>query len=316
MFWSSCANARGTESVIDLAATAVLACLSLWSLLALGLALSRPLWRPCFLRADPRTASALLLGWMSLTLLCSLAITLVLYMPHMRLVAAHCHTGGCASHMPGSHWWFVPALCLSTFTCFGVTRFLLRQWLPAQRLFRGLRTLGGEREGYTLLPHSTPAAFALGAWRPRVFVTRGLLETCRDADLDIILRHEAAHLRRRDNLRSFATTLLTLPLPPGLRGGLLRDHRLLCELACDLDAAAAHPREDVAATLLRICRLQAAVPVGARGFIGDTQARVLALLAPPAGPVPAALAVGPVLGLLLLAALAVDPLHHLLELFR
>jgi len=272
--------------VIDLLATAVLACLSLWWLLALGLAFSRPWWRPQLLRTEPRAASNLLLAGLALTLLFSLAITLLLYLPHMRLVAAHCHAGNCASHMPRSGWWLAPALLLGMLVGVSFARFLFRQCLPARRLFRNLCLLGCERGGYCLLPDMKPAAFALGIMRPRVFFTRGLLDNCRAAEVDIILRHEHAHLRRRDNLRIFAAALFTLPLPFSLREPLLRDHRLLAELACDVEAATLHSREDVAATLLHVSRMQASVPAGARGFVGDTEARVSALLSPAAAPVP------------------------------
>lgn len=49
-----------------------------------------------------------------------------------------------------------------------------------------------------MLAESAPAAMAVGAWRPAVVVTEGLLTTLDPDELTVVLVHELAHIRCRD----------------------------------------------------------------------------------------------------------------------
>ena len=49
-----------------------------------------------------------------------------------------------------------------------------------------------------------PLAFCAGTFRPRVFVSRGLVSSLRPLELQAVLLHEAHHARRRDPLRRAA----------------------------------------------------------------------------------------------------------------
>lgn len=70
-----------------------------------------------------------------------------------------------------------------------------------------------------LIPDGRPVSYIVGFLRPRVVVSRGLLDTLDDDELLAVLAHEEGHALRRDNLIAlFAQTLaMTFALVPGVR---------------------------------------------------------------------------------------------------
>ena len=97
--------------------------------------------------------------------------------------------------------------------------------------------------------------FTMGWLKSSIFITEGLLKLCSSKDIDIILEHEKAHARRRDNLRLLLGRLLVLVVPPLLAKKFTNDLQLLTEAACDFSTAQKHGALNVAETLLRIQRL-------------------------------------------------------------
>lgn len=96
---------------------------------------------------------------------------------------------------------------------------------------------------------SSPAL--LGAWRPRLVLPLDFEARFDASEQAAILAHEAAHLRRRDNLWALvATTLATLQWFNPLAWPALRRFRADQELACDAAVLSATPGVD-SATYLR-----------------------------------------------------------------
>lgn len=127
--------------------------------------------------------------------------------------------------------------------------------------------------------------FCAGLFRPRVFVSWGLLHALAPAELEAVLRHELHHLRRRDPFRLFVLGLverLAVPLPL-LRAALGRV-RVAVELAADRAALEAVGPETLASAIVKVARLRAQVPhrVTVAGITPD-EARVAALLGRPVG---------------------------------
>ncbi|NOZ20587.1 MAG: M56 family metallopeptidase [Planctomycetes bacterium] len=133
-----------------------------------------------------------------------------------------------------------------------------------------------------------PISFVKGIVRPRVFLSDGLIRSLDVKDLRIILNHERAHIIRWDNLFGLLLSLITdiVWIIPACR----RAFRRWCvgrEFCCDDYAArAAVSRKAVAATLLRVARLnlragnEAGVFTGAASsLLGDGMKTASLLLA-------------------------------------
>jgi Zn-dependent protease with chaperone function len=109
-------------------------------------------------------------------------------------------------------------------------------------------------------------AFTVGWLTPHIFVAHALSQTLPEAELEAVLAHEVAHVRRRDPLRLFllrglANTLFWLP---AIRR-LVEDLADEAEIAAD-DAVAPSLRLALASAMLRVARTQGDVTEPAIGF--------------------------------------------------
>lgn len=140
---------------------------------------------------------------------------------------------------------------------------------------------------------ATPHAFCLGFFRPRIWLTAGLVELLSDTELNAVLAHEAHHCRNRDPLRLVISRALKAAfffLP--VIGDLAQAADLQQEISAD-QAAIAHLRDD----LPLLCAIQKLmkrqlVPVQPASFIplpeaaafssfNVTEARLKRLVYPP-----------------------------------
>lgn len=306
--------------MIELMLSANAAFVVLWCLLTVAALSVWPLLKRLAPTLHPDPFSQLLLVWFALPLTLALLLCTLLYTPLAShwLVDSHCHNLQCGDHVPTG---VVPGVgivaLLATVTAL---IFLGISAARAQRHHRQILTLlkqgaRQQRDYWTLLSDQA-RAFTVGFWRPTVVVSRGLLDACEAADLDILLAHEFAHRRRRDNLRLLLMSLLTLPMPPSLRDSVRSCFRLTLEKSCDLYAAERHSKLAVANTLVKVARL-CQDQGDARGITAfanhHVESRVHFLLqAPPLKPHRAvwfvALAAVPAIALQLVA-----PLHHEVE---
>jgi Zn-dependent protease with chaperone function len=168
-----------------------------------------------------------------------------------------------------------------------------------------------------LLAADVPLALTVGAFRPRVVVSEGLVRALAPDALAAVLAHERAHVRRRDALRAWLAGALSRLHLPRIRRELLAALALASERACDEAAAeATGDRLLVAEAILAVERLAprapaaalaasfgaSAVPARVEGLLGD--------LAPPSEPrlvrLYAAAAVASAIPL-------TEPLHHGVE---
>jgi hypothetical protein len=171
-----------------------------------------------------------------------------------------------------------------------------------------------------VLATDAPLSLTVGALRPRVVVSNGLVRGLDAAGLGVVLEHERAHARRRDALRTLLAHALSWPHLPSVRRALLAELALASERACDEAAAArSGDRLLVAETIVAVEKLVRGWPrtgqsALAAGFGGSAvPPRVESLLAEPAPLVGAARAW---LGASVAAATALplaEPLHHAVE---
>jgi Zn-dependent protease with chaperone function len=301
----------------ELISSALLVTLLLWLAGTLAWAGAYPYLRRRLFALDPAQAGNYLLAFLSLPALVALGTALLLYYPEIsrQLVSTHCHAGDCGEHGPVLQHaaWLAAALLLWYSTRVGNTA--RRQWWIGLNLARQLRATGVRRHGVVELASAQPAAFTLGWWQPEIYLSRGLLEQCTEQDVACILAHEKAHKHRRDNLRLFAAMALTAPLPRCVTRGQVQDLKLLHELAADRSAARNCGPEAVAASLLRVARLQSAPPPeGCAAFTGkETALRVETLLNAPLSRLPAAWSMLLGISMPLTLTILINPLHILIE---
>jgi len=141
-----------------------------------------------------------------------------------------------------------------------------RRLAESRRLGRRVRSIalppGGElrlaaeaaglRGLVDLVDAEDPFSFVHGLLRPRVAISRGLVDRLSPVELRAALEHEAYHLRNRDPLRSLVARALTeaLFLLPSL-AVLQRRYEAGRELAADRRAEEAWGRRSLAGALLK-----------------------------------------------------------------
>jgi beta-lactamase regulating signal transducer with metallopeptidase domain len=170
-----------------------------------------------------------------------------------------------------------------------------RSLQASRQCTRLLETSGARVTGANPLPlwivdTPYPIAAVTGVLRPRLLVSTRLLRECPPEEMDAILRHEAAHVRRRDNLLRAFMLAVPDPLQFGATGRAIQTAwAAAAEQAADEEAVTDRPevRADLAAALVRVARMvQGPRPTWAEGVAfyegSNLEERVQRLLAPAA----------------------------------
>jgi beta-lactamase regulating signal transducer with metallopeptidase domain len=142
-------------------------------------------------------------------------------------------------------------------------------WRAASLIRRGapFAEIGATR---VLLSDASVAAFCVGGARPAVLMPRALLHTMTPAQLNMLVQHEVAHVRRGDPLLFLALQALDVLFwfNPFVRALTART-RLAAEIACDaaaLESGAA--KSDYARTLVRAIECECGDAPGAVAAFG------------------------------------------------
>ena len=120
-----------------------------------------------------------------------------------------------------------------------------------------LKTLLQVRRPVTVILSSDfPEPGVCGIWRPKVVLPKGVVEALTDQELEAVLPHELAHVRRRDNLVSLFQSWLSCVFwfHPVI---WLIDHQLLeeRERACDEEVLSRTPNcQEYLSSLLKVFR--------------------------------------------------------------
>lgn len=161
---------------------------------------------------------------------------------------------------------------------------MLRDLRLLRTLFR-LATPAPRRAAVHVVDVDAPLALACGLTNGRILVSRFLLQRLQPRQIEVIVEHEADHVRHHDLLWRLLVRGASLLHGPALRRALLDAHELATEQRCDLAAARAvgGPLE-VAETILAVERLmRPRVPAAGRALaFGDRfiAERIEALLQP------------------------------------
>ena len=122
--------------------------------------------------------------------------------------------------------------------------------------------------GTRVVDHAVPLAYCLPGLRPRVVLSRGVLDLLREEEVRAVLAHEHAHVEQRHDLvvLPFAAFGTTFPWVPAVRTAQ-EQVALLVEMLADDRATRTSPREVLARALYKVG--SATVPSGGLGAGGD-----------------------------------------------
>ena len=218
----------------------------------------------------------------------------------------------------GWHGWILSAAAFWLLLRCG--QFVLNQSRLMSRIQLLLsETVTGQGDGYRVLPTSEAVAMTTGFFRSRILLSQGLLQQTSKDQQVVILAHEQAHLRARDNLLRLLLTLMTAVLPDLAAKPLISRFSLVTEQLADAAVTQHHDATSIAQTLVQVARLRHAQALpGQSAFIARQQLteRVYELLEPTRPSRGLQLLVLLALLLMALSALsAMDALHHLFDLF-
>ena len=196
---------------------------------------------------------------------------------------------------PALPWWsllaFIVALVVAgrLLTVLGVSA---GRTLAARHRHRVLLDLVATRNpllsGTRVVDHDLPLAYCLPGLRPRVVLSRGVLELLRDDEVRAVLAHEQAHVEQRHDLvvLPFVALRATFPRLSAVRTAQAQV-ALLIEMLADDRAVRSHPRPVLARALCQVGAVD--VPAGGVG-VGASPGGVLqraSRLVSPQPPLPA-----------------------------
>lgn len=200
-------------------------------------------------------------------------------------------------------------------------RRIVKSWQGVENYQReGFERLTGESLPVTILESDAPILALAGLVRPRVIVSRSVLNSLSPEELDTALAHEQAHGKARDNLKRMALAFAPEILPfTGAFTRLERSWAKLVEWAADDDATEGNFGRSfaLAAALVHVARMGAAFGasaltsffVGSDGELSERIDRLIAPASPGANP-PNHLRVGLKIGAAVFSGLAVAAIIH------
>ncbi|WP_218352372.1 M56 family metallopeptidase [Alteromonas lipotrueiana] len=179
---------------------------------------------------------------------------------------------------------------------------------------------------YYLLNASSLFAFTTGLVHPKIYFSSALKKQVNEQELDIIVRHEAAHVRSRDPMFKMIFCGFAQFLPRAAARNLINHYILLTEEIADHSVLQHYDCLDVAQTLINVARVQHSISddpkFGQASYFGNDQIsmRIQRLICPSTPPSRLAIAgIATGLSLLILAIVpilavsTVDSIHHSIE---
>lgn len=221
------------------------------------------LW-PRLARFNLTTQQQLLWCWVLLPYLLAGYVVMLVLTPvvghQLGLALNHHHLHYPQGHFHGVSW---QGACVLLLMAVMLWWLLTTIWRHTQQ-HQHLRTLWAfaerdDRGGYRI-DSDIPNAFTVGLWRPKILISRALVQALSAEELETVYRHELAHQQARDPLRLWLFKLLTVVFVPAVRQSLYAKFELLIEQQADAvvvrqggDAVVAATL--VAATLVKVHRL-------------------------------------------------------------
>lgn len=245
-----------TELASALLQAAAVLCVGFVASSLVGVA-AYPLLRRLLGAFSPARCSALLLLYVLLAPLSALVVTFLSRYPQIAplLVPMHCHGAACGAHspvvdLPSAGGGLV--LLIGGLVVPWAALAALQAILGGKRRLATLFTMSADSRGrgYRIIDTHRVFAWCCGLLRPRLLVSRGLLDSLSPAELEAVLAHERAHAERLDNLRLLLVRWSTVAWPPASRRAVRGYCDRACEAACDEPALRVLGDRDAYAELL------------------------------------------------------------------
>lgn len=212
----------------------------------------------------PQSRKNLLLSWVVSPFILSLVITAFFY---LSITGSHEILNNIA------HWHHAYVFHFNSWHGFLLVSFILyflwklflavRQWRSLRSDIKSLNLLSGVHTrsrcddlNYYLLDSKSPAAFVAGIINPKCYLTSGLKHQLSSNELNIVLKHEQAHIVFNDALSKYLFNLLTIFYPSKIRFQIKQNYILTLEQIADKEVSKSYKAVDVASTLVKVARLQ------------------------------------------------------------
>lgn len=234
------------------------------------------------------------------------------------------------------HWHHLNVFSLNSWHTFTLVTFLsFCLWLAIKKVYqtvsqrRSLNTFLNFSERYqsdkvpesvVMLNTDQVMAFTIGLLRPVCVLSRGLLKHLSKNELDMVVQHEKTHIENLDGLSRTFFSFLASFFPQAVTHSMCSKYWLATEQIADQGALAKHDSLNIAATLVKVAKLQrSCLPAfsASNSFAYEhVPTRINSLLSPvQPKPFPAcSLMFSVVLIMLTITISMLDLQHHLIEL--
>lgn len=185
--------------------------------------------------------------------------------------------------------------------------------------FSSSQYLCSDSQKVLVIDSDIPTAFTSGFFNPTCYVSKGLVDNLSPVELNIVLEHELAHARNKDPLFIALIACLSAYYPKKLALLLVVKYRLMTEHIADQSTVLKYSAEDVAATIVKVVRLQKYSPVkessACLSYFGanDITQRIQQLLQPTQKSLSMIIPIIFMLMVLCVTVVAIDATHHLVE---
>lgn len=208
---------------------------------------------PRFVRLAERwhpQRAAKLLAWLRMVPALGSALALAICVPAYLLLEQE---GGAER----AGWWCLVLALASLCTCCGSMFQTIRALVNSHLYLKKCGVVGKHQGGALVIPGDAPLLAVAGLWRPVTIATTKLMELFPEEELQLAMRHEAAHASNRDNWKRLL--FVASPSFPGSKNLELVWHHF-AELAADDYAVAGHAPSGVAlaSALVRAAKYKAA----------------------------------------------------------
>ncbi len=208
--------------------------------------------RRCFIWLSPLRRARLLFLLSCAPFLVSLVLVVLVFVPSYMtlagLVPDHClvhddhHGHLCFIHPPE----FIRNPWVVSLSLLFILVFAWRLISTAGELYKGNALLQQFRrnsvrcpaEGYRSVDMDRVLACSIGFFRPEIFVSRRLEGELSTEELQAVIAHERAHVKRKDFIRLLLAKRLGVFFLPGVSAAIRADLALASEQVCDASAAA------------------------------------------------------------------------------